>query len=189
MMPDAPTKKQHRCLEQDMHSDTTTFGKNLTLQQHNPQAPKVPRCDRLAASDTVKSVRLVQLSWGGAGQCRPSRPPKLFTGLWVICSFCRSAQHHHTGPFDPQHRLQLASTSANKAQLGPTWLQLLDLFGSKMAQYGRKLDQFVSNFGPNSGQHRLSMGDMVAAIRKILKTPVFTGIFRVFLLSTVLRLK
>ena len=151
MMPDAPTKKQHRCLEQDMHSDTATFGKNLTPQQHNPHAPKVPRCDRLAASDTVKSVRLVQLSWGGAGHCRPSRPPKLFTGLWVICSFCRSAQHHHTGPF---RSATSAPIGVNFSQQSPTWTHLAPTAGPIRLQDGAIWPQV----GPICEQIQVNIG-------------------------------
>ena len=88
--------------------------------------------------------------------------------------------------FEPtwlQHWPDLGSTSACKA---PTSAQLAQL-GSKMAQLGPNLDPFGSNFCPSWSLPASKWGR--SRPNEILKTPVFTGIFHVFLLSMTLRLE
>ena len=69
-------------------------------------------------------------------------------------------------PTCPQPRLHLGSTSANKAPtLTPT-----SAHGSKMAQFGPKLDLFGSNFTPSLGPHGLKMGHMAGPIRDCQNT-------------------
>ena len=120
----------------------------------NPSAPKVPRRDNLAASDTNGQIcqDWYNFSWGGP--CSPGRAAKK-------CTWLRSFEHFADRPkivqmdrFDPtwpQHCPGLGSTSASKAPttaqlgaIGPTSAQL----GSKMAQLHSNLDPFGSNFCP-----------------------------------------
>ena len=117
----------------------------------NPPAPKVPRRGSLAARDTDRSVRLVQLQLGGRVVFDRAGRQKVHRTL-VICTFCRSAQNRPNAPFRSNMATTLARLGVNFGQQGPNLDQLALIFGQlgcKMAQFGPVWTHFGSTFGPS----------------------------------------
>ena len=86
-------------------------------RKENPPAPKVPGRGSLAASETDRSVRLMQLQLGGP--CSPGTGHQKAHGTVVICTFCRSAQHRSNGPCRSNMAATLARLGVNFGQQGP----------------------------------------------------------------------
>ena len=120
----------------------------------NPPAPTVPRRGSLAARDSNRSIRLVQLQLGG-WHFRQSK-------LWKSAQDCGNAHftdrskivHMHCFGFDPTWPQHWPRVRVNFGQQGPNfgptwtnWLRLRPQLGCKMAQFGPNLDPFRNNCG------------------------------------------
>ena len=116
--------------------------KSATILRKNEPAPKVPRRDSLAASDSDTNGPICQSGTTSSGgeSFSTEQTAKKCTGLWKFERFADQpniVQMHRFDPTCPQHRLHLGSTLTNKAlgsyfdplgsnmlELGPSWEQL-----------------------------------------------------------------
>ena len=89
----------------------------------------------LAASDTDRSVRLVQLQMGVGGHVRPGQGAKSRFPAVVICAFGISAQHRPNASCRSDHGSNI---------IGSIWGHLWP----KIASYMPNLDPLGSNFSP-----------------------------------------
>ena len=124
----------------------------------NPSAPKVPRRDNLAASDTNGQIcqDWYSFSWGGAMFARASRQKVHVTA--VIRAFCRSAENRPNGPFRSNMAATLPRPGVNFGQQGPN--------------YGPTWSNW-SNFGPawiQDGATSLQLGSIW---EQLLPTPTW----------------